>query len=223
LGYRQQRPEHRFQLRDCRFQPCERHRVTRGAATRVTSRQADRSALHPWSDAHPGVGADSLGMRGEEDVSGPSALRRRCALVARRGEPRGRARSSTASTGVSINAIAPGAIMTEMVKGSVIQIAGEAGWEDAGAQFVSVNPMRRFGEPNEVASLVAFLLSQEAPIHQGRRRAYRRWAVAGILNALRPAAATSIEAGDSHTPQETRCIECYSPSSASRSCRSRSS
>ncbi|MBV9418021.1 MAG: hypothetical protein JO363_23755 [Solirubrobacterales bacterium] len=86
---------------------------------------------------------------------------------------------------MSINAIAPGAIMTEMVKGSLIQIAGEVGWEDAGAQFVSVNPMRRFGEPNEVASLAAFLLPG-GTIHQGRRRAYRRWAVAGILNAVRP-------------------------------------
>ena len=68
---------------------------------------------------------------------------------------------------MSINAIAPGAIMTEMVKESLIQIAGEAGWEDAGAQFVSVNPMRRFAEPNEVASVVAFLLSREAPYIDG--------------------------------------------------------
>lgn len=82
--------------------------------------------------------------------------------------------------GVSINAIAPGAIMTAMVKGSLIQIGGEDGWEEAGKQFVSVNPMRRFGEPREVASLVAYLLSQEAefingaiiPIDGGQSQAY---------------------------------------------------
>ena len=64
--------------------------------------------------------------------------------------------------GVRINAVAPGAIMTDMVRGSLIQIAGEDGWEEAGAAFVSVNPMKRFGQPEEVASLVAFLLSDEA-------------------------------------------------------------
>ena len=49
--------------------------------------------------------------------------------------------------GVRVNAIAPGAIMTEMIKGSLIKIAGEDGWEAFGQEYVSVNPMRRFGEP----------------------------------------------------------------------------
>lgn len=63
--------------------------------------------------------------------------------------------------GISINAIAPGAIMTPMVEGSLKQMAGDD-WEAAGKEFVSVNPMKRFGKPEEVGNLVAFLLSDAA-------------------------------------------------------------
>ena len=68
--------------------------------------------------------------------------------------------------GISINAIAPGAIMTAMVEGSLRQMAGED-WEAAGEEFVSVNPMKRFGKPEEVAALVSFLLSQESQFING--------------------------------------------------------
>lgn len=61
--------------------------------------------------------------------------------------------------GVHINAIAPGAIMTAMVEGSLKQMDPD-NWEEAGKEFVSVNPMKRFGKPEEVSSLVAFLLSE---------------------------------------------------------------
>lgn len=63
--------------------------------------------------------------------------------------------------GININAIAPGAIMTDMVEGSLRQMGGD-NWEEAGRQFVSVNPMKRFGKPEEVGYLVAFLLSDHA-------------------------------------------------------------
>lgn len=48
-----------------------------------------------------------------------------------------------------------------MVRQSLQQIDAE-NWEEVGREFVSLNPMKRFGEPHEVAALVAFLLSGEA-------------------------------------------------------------
>ena len=63
--------------------------------------------------------------------------------------------------GISVNAIAPGAIMTPMIQASLQQI-DPVNWEEVGREYVSVNPMKRFGRAEEVAHLVAFLLSDEA-------------------------------------------------------------
>lgn len=63
--------------------------------------------------------------------------------------------------GININAIAPGAIMTPMVEGSLKQMGGD-NWEEVGKEFVKSNPMQRFGRPEEIGYLVAFLLSDEA-------------------------------------------------------------
>ncbi|MFI8411812.1 SDR family oxidoreductase [Paeniglutamicibacter gangotriensis] len=59
------------------------------------------------------------------------------------------------------SAIAPGAIMTPMVEESLKQIDPQ-NWEKVGESFVEPNPMKRFGKPEEVGQLVAFLLSGDA-------------------------------------------------------------
>ena len=68
--------------------------------------------------------------------------------------------------GITVNAIAPGAIMTDMVENSLRQMGGE-NWEEAGKEFVSVNPMKRFGDVREVGALVAFLLSDDSGFING--------------------------------------------------------
>lgn len=70
------------------------------------------------------------------------------------------------SKGVVINAIAPGAIMTAMVEGSLRQMGGDD-WEAVGKEFVKPNPMQRFGKPEEVGALVAFLLGNDAGFVNG--------------------------------------------------------
>ncbi len=58
-----------------------------------------------------------------------------------------------ADRGIRVNAVAPGTIATELAKNAVL------GSEEAKARILSRTPLRRLGEPAEVADVAAFLTS----------------------------------------------------------------
>ncbi|HNJ84078.1 MAG TPA: SDR family NAD(P)-dependent oxidoreductase [Piscinibacter sp.] len=58
-----------------------------------------------------------------------------------------------ADHGIRVNAVAPGTIATELAQAAVL------GSEEARARILSRTPLRRLGEPAEVAEVVAFLTS----------------------------------------------------------------
>ncbi len=61
-----------------------------------------------------------------------------------------------AEDGIRVNAVAPGTIATELAAKAVLTS------EDARARILSRTPMRRLGEPSEVADVVAWLASDAA-------------------------------------------------------------
>ena len=63
--------------------------------------------------------------------------------------------------GITINAVAPGAIWTPMVENSMKQLDAENP-EKAAEQFIQSNPTKRYGKAEEVAAVVTFLLSDAA-------------------------------------------------------------
>jgi NAD(P)-dependent dehydrogenase (short-subunit alcohol dehydrogenase family) len=62
---------------------------------------------------------------------------------------------------IRVNAVAPGTIATELAKNAVL------GSEEARARIMSRTPMKRLGEPKEIADVTAFLLSSAASYMTG--------------------------------------------------------
>jgi NAD(P)-dependent dehydrogenase (short-subunit alcohol dehydrogenase family) len=60
---------------------------------------------------------------------------------------------SLADQGVRVNAVAPGTIATELARAAVLTS------DEAKARIMSRTPMKRLGEPSEIADAVAWLLS----------------------------------------------------------------
>jgi NAD(P)-dependent dehydrogenase (short-subunit alcohol dehydrogenase family) len=63
---------------------------------------------------------------------------------------------SLADQGVRVNAVAPGTIATELARSAVLTS------DEARARIMSRTPMKRLGEPGEIADVVAYLLSDAA-------------------------------------------------------------
>jgi NAD(P)-dependent dehydrogenase (short-subunit alcohol dehydrogenase family) len=66
-----------------------------------------------------------------------------------------------ADHGIRVNAVAPGTIATELAQNAVL------GSEEAKQRIMSRTPMKRLGEPREIAEVCAFLISSAASYMTG--------------------------------------------------------
>ncbi len=67
-----------------------------------------------------------------------------------------------AAKGIRVNAIGPGSIMTDMLRGIIAED------EAAGDRIMSRTPLGRAGEPDEVASVAVFLASEDSSYLTGQ-------------------------------------------------------
>jgi NAD(P)-dependent dehydrogenase (short-subunit alcohol dehydrogenase family) len=69
-----------------------------------------------------------------------------------------------APDGIRVNSVTPGAILTELNRRRLAEAPDPVAQE---AKFIAATPMRRLGQPEEVATVVAFVASDEASFMTG--------------------------------------------------------
>jgi 3-oxoacyl-[acyl-carrier protein] reductase len=71
--------------------------------------------------------------------------------------------------GVQVNAVNPGPVLTDRLRGHIARLAAERGVtaDEAAALMVQMNGMTRLGEPADIAALVAFMVSPQGRFMHG--------------------------------------------------------
>jgi NAD(P)-dependent dehydrogenase (short-subunit alcohol dehydrogenase family) len=119
---------------------------------RAAFRQYRRQGTAPGSGAAIVLTASIASLRGSDDLLAYQASKHGTLGVLRGAALYG------GPIGVRVNAVAPGIVPTALFTGAG---AGPGGGDDM-TQRASTTPMRRAGTPDEVAAVVAFLLSEDA-------------------------------------------------------------